>query len=233
MRGGASRRRVQNSLLTSLTHTGYSVIVPIGLIEVAPDQPHLHGATLAQQHMSEVLPALRALSSQPSVFLLDLSNATSVTGSYLRATVYWALMCGQAEAAETSAAARSDKWAVRPLPLFPAVMGGSAEVIDDVNDFFQARNLPVLQVTERSKSALKSARLLGTLDGHLTSTLLSLAKLREATAGDLAATSGESITVNAWSNRLGDLYNLRLVTRRRDGKFWQYSPLASEVQTWA
>jgi hypothetical protein len=206
--------------------------MPIDIIELDPDPPHLHGATLAQRHLSDVLPALRALNGEPAIFLLDLSKATSVTGSYLRGTVYWALLCGQAEAAESTAPASADKWAVRPLPLFPAVVGGSTEVIDDVNDFFQARNLAILQVTERSKSAFKSARLLGALDRHLASTLSSLAQLGEATAGDLAAKSSESITVNAWSNRLGDLYSLRLVTRRRDGKFWQYSPLALEIQTW-
>jgi hypothetical protein len=206
--------------------------VDFGIIALAPDQPHLHGATLAQQHLSQVLSSLNGLTGEPTAFLLDLSKATSVTGSYLRGTVYWALMCGQAEAAGSSAAAGIDKWAVRPLPLFPVIVGGSDEVIDDVNDFFRARNLPVLQVTKRSKSEFKSARLLGTLDRHLASTLVSLAKQREATAADLAAKSGESITVNAWSNRLGDLYGLRLVTRRRDGKFWQYSPLALEIQTW-
>ena len=208
------------------------MIVPFDIIELAPDPPHLHGATLAQQHLSDVLPALRSLNGKPTVFLLDLSKATSVTGSYLKGTVYWALMCGQAEAAERTAAASADKWAVRPLPLFPAVVGGSTEVIDDVNDFFQARNLAILQVTERAQSAFKSARVLGALDRHLASTLLSLAQLGEATAGEVAAKSSESITINAWSNRLGDLYSRRLVTRRRDGKFWQYSPLALEIQTW-
>src|SRR4051794_13495322 len=133
------------------------------IIELAPDRPHLHGATLAQQHLSKTLPELNSLNGEPTVMLLNLTNATSVTGSYLRATVHWALLCGQAEATVSGAAVGIDKWAVRPLPLFPAIIGGSEEVIDDVNDFFRARDLPLLQVTKRSKSRLKSARLLGAL----------------------------------------------------------------------
>jgi len=202
-------------------------------VEIAPDRPHLHGATLAQQHLSEVLPALNSLNGDATLFVLDLSSAASVTGSYLRGIVHWALLCGQAEANGGPHPSGTDKWAVRPLPLFPVIFGGSEEVVDDVNDFFRARNLPILQATKRPKSALKSARLLGSLDRYLASTLFSLTKLREATAADIAAKSDESITVNAWSNRLGDLYGLRLVTRRRAGKFWLYSPLAQDIKTWA
>lgn len=207
--------------------------MPIEIIELAPDCPHLHGATVAQQHLSEILPQLNKLNGSPAVFLLNLANANSVTGSYLRGTVHWALLCGQADATANLAAPGLDRWAVRPLPLFPAITGGSDEVVDDVNDFFTARNLPILQASKRSKSELISARLLGSLDRYLAATLMALAKLREGTAGDLAASSGETITVNAWSNRLNDLFSLRLVTRKRDGKFWRYSPVAQEISTWA
>ena len=205
----------------------------LNIIELAPDCVHLHGATLAQQHLSKVLPELNGLNGDPAVILLNLANATSVTGSYLRGTVHWALLCGQAAATGSLATPAMEKWAVRPLPLFPAIIGGSDEIVDDVNDFFTARNLPILQANKRSKSQLMSARLLGSLDRYLGATLLALAKLREATAAELAASSGETITVNAWSNRLNDLYSLRLVTRKRDGKFWRYSPLAEEIKTWA
>lgn len=204
------------------------------IIELTPNREHLHGATLAQEHLGDILPVLNGLNGDPAVFLLNLANAASVTGSYLRATVYWALLCGQAEAkGGSSATPILDRWVVRPLPLFPAITGGSAEVVDDVNDFFTARNLPILEATKRSESELVTARLLGSLDRYLAATLSALTKLKQGTAADLAASSSETITVNAWSNRLNDLYSLRLVTRQRDGKFWRYSPLAQEINTWA
>lgn len=207
--------------------------MPESFIELTPTQAHLHGATLAQQHLARVLPALNGLNGEAAIFSLNLSKATSVTGSYLRATVHWALLCGQAEAGGTAPSANLEKWSIRPLPLFPVVIGGSTEVIDDVNDFFRTRSLPFLQITKRTNSVLKTARLLGTLDAFLASTLFSLTQAGDATAAELAERNNEAITVNAWSNRLADLYLLRLVTRRRTGKFWRYSPLAKEIKSWA
>jgi hypothetical protein len=206
--------------------------MPEQVIEIVPDRSHLYGATLAQEHLSRVLPALNSLNRESTIFMLNLSDVTSITGSYLRATVQWAFLCGQAEVQGTAKSSHLDPWAIRPLPLFPAVIGGSPEVIDEVHDFFRARSLPLFHITKRTKSSLKTARLLGNLDTFLASTLLSLAKLREASAADLAENSDENITVNAWSNRLADLYLLRLVTRSRSGKFWRYSPLAEEITLW-
>ena len=206
--------------------------MPEQVVELAPNRPHLYGATLAQEHLSRVFPALSSLNGNSAIFILNLSGVTSVTGSYLRSTVHWAFLCGQAEAQGTAKSSHLDPWAIRPLPLFPAVIGGSPEVIDEVHDFFRARSLPLFHITKRTKFSLKTARLLGSLDTFLASTLLSLAKLREASAADLAGNSNESITVNAWSNRLADLYLLRLVTRSRSGKFWRYSPLAEDITLW-
>jgi hypothetical protein len=203
------------------------------IISLVPDRPHLHGATLAQEHLGRIRSELPSVNDEPAVFLLDLSGAKSVTGSYLRATIYWALLCGQAEAQGKTGASSVDPWAVRPLPIFPVLTAASAEIIDDVNDFFATRNLPLLRVIKRQKSSIKAAWLLGTLDRFLASTLFSLASLGEATAAELAAKNKESITVNGWSNRLADLYLLRLVTRRRSGRFWHYSPVAQEVKPWA
>jgi hypothetical protein len=202
------------------------------IVQLIPDRAHLHGATLAQEHLYGVRSQLPSSNDEATVFLLDLSNATSVTGSYLRATVHWALMCGQAEAQGKNGAFTADPWGIRPLPLFPAVAATSAEIVDDVHDFFASRNLPLLNVVKRTKSSLKVGQLLGSVDRMLASTLFTLVGLGEATAADIAAKSNESITVNAWSNRLADLYMLRLVTRRRSGKFWHYSPLAQEVRSW-
>lgn len=202
------------------------------IIELVPRGAHLHGATLAQKHLAKLLPELSTL-TEPAAFILNLENAKSVTGSYLRATVHWAFLCGQTEAGTNGHSLSIDRWAVRPLPLFPAVSGGSPEVVDDVDDFFRARALPLLQITKRKEARLQQARLLGLLDRFLSSTLFSLAEIGEATAAELAEKNNETITVNAWSNRLADLYAHRLVTRRRAGKFWRYSPLAEEIKPWA
>jgi hypothetical protein len=203
------------------------------ILQLLPDADHLHGATLAQTHMSELLPELSKPTAEPIIFLLDLSKAVSVTASYLRATAHWALLCGQAEVQDTGSTASLDPWAVRPLPLFPFLKKGNAEVMADVDDFFRTRTLPILVASKISNAGVKGARLLGQLDPVLAHTLQALMDLGEATAKQLSDQSKETITVNGWSNRLADLYLFRLVTRRREGKFWHYSPIAKSITLWA
>lgn len=200
---------------------------------LSPDSKHLHGATLAQAHMAEILPELSKPTVEPIIFLLDLSKATSVTASYLRATAHWALLCGQAEVQNTGSPASLEPWAVRPLPLFPLVIKGNAEVMADVDDFFRTRSLPILVAFKNAATGIKEARLFGQLDPVLAHTLQALMDIGEATAKQLSDQSKETITVNGWSNRLADLYLLRLVTRRREGKFWHYSPIAKSITLWA
>jgi hypothetical protein len=203
------------------------------IITLRPDSEHLHGATLAQRHLTVVQNEFSSLDGEPALFVLDLSDAKSVTGSYLRATVLWALLCGRADAANESTNGHVEKWAVRPLPIFPSIIAKSPELLDDVDDFFRVRNLPILLTLSHNKNGLTSARLLGSLDSFLVSTLTRLVRQKQATAAELADASQEAITVNAWSNRLADLHSLRLVTRERSGKFWRYEPLAKEITLWA
>ena len=59
------------------------------------------------------------------------------------------------------------------------------------------------------------------LPEHLHDTLYSIPKHGTATAEEIAELLGTS--PNAQSNRLVDLLMLKLVTRKRDGKFWRYS----------
>ena len=192
----------------------------------------MHGASLAQSHLAPLMPDLCRPTAEPAFFILDLGQAVSVTSSYIRATLHWVLLCGQAEVEHKAVGGSVDIWAVRPLPLYPVVTGCSAEVAGEIDDFFRSRNLPILHVIERTKHGLKSAQLLGTLDSFLATSLQGLTKLGEGTAVQLAKTSSEAISVNGWNNRLADLYFLRLVTRRRSGKFWVYSPLVRMIKLW-
>jgi hypothetical protein len=206
--------------------------VIVQIIELRPRSPHLHGATLAQDDLTRVLSSFSALNGDSAILLLNLSDVTSVTGSYLRATLHWALLCGQATVSQPVHPPGHAAWAVKPLPLFPMVIAPSIGVAEEVHDFFGSRNLPLLQALKWTKSEIISARLIGALDSFLLGTLLKLAQFGEATAGELADKSEEVITPNAWSNRLAALFMLRLVTRNRAGKFWKYAPTAREVQSW-
>lgn len=203
------------------------------VLQIKPGRQHLFGASSAQADMEAVLRQLQEGSGGGVVLALDLSKAESVTGSYLRGTVLWGLLCGQADAKQTPATGLADPWALRPLPIFPVLAGCSMQIAEEVHDFFAQRNLPVLLVTEGSPAEIEKAAILGKLDGFLLSTLQALCQLRQGTAAQLAEKSDERITVNGWSNRLADLFSLRLVTRQRSGKYWIYSPLAKKYTLWA
>ena len=205
----------------------------LNTFELSPRAQHLHGASLAQSHLAPLMPDMCRPTAEPAIFILDLGQAASVTASYIRATLHWVLLCGQAEVQQKGVGGGIDIWAIRPLPLYPIVTGCSPEIAGEVDDFFRSRNLPLLHVTERTKRELKSAHLLGTLDSFLATSLQGLTKLGEGTAMQLSKASNEAISVNGWNNRLADLYHLRLVTRRRSGKFWIYSPLVRTIKLWA
>jgi len=206
--------------------------MPTGLIVLKPDVQHAYGATLAQKHTARVKPQLRVASREDTLLLLDLSDILTITPSYLKATALWALQCGQAEVHQQQAAQAPDS-GITPLKLFPAVSGCSRDVAGDVHEFFAGRGLPILHITKRRADRMLSAQLLGSLDPLLFRTLGALTEGRTVTAAQLAEQSDEKISVNGWNNRLVDLHLLRLVLRRRQGKFWIYSPIAERITSWA
>ena len=195
------------------------------LCKIALDRPFALGATLGQDCMSLVAEELEASEHTDTGLLLDLTRASGVNASFLKATVYWALQCGQAHVQQKERIERS-AWAVRPLRLYPLITGCKGEVSEDVHEFFAGRKLPILHVVERNEAEIVRACVMGTLDPVLVRTLAALEARGEGTAADLAGRSHEKITINGWNNRLADLHLLRLAKRRRDGKFWIYTPTA-------
>lgn len=205
----------------------------IQVINITPKEAHLHGATLAHQHVKEVVGQLSDAPTHPTLFILDFENVTSVTASYLRGTLLWAILCGQAEVDKTVSGAGMEPGSIRPIPLFASIRNCSAEIAGDIHDFFGGRGLPILEILEMTPAGPISTRLLGQLDPLLFRTLQQVADRPNVTAAELSEKSREEITINGWSNRLSDLYRLRLLTRRREGKFWRYSAIAQSISIWA
>lgn len=202
------------------------------VVVLKPDVPHAYGATLGQELIATAEPRIRAASEEDTLLLLDLSEVLSVTPSYLKATLLSAAGPYRSEAQPPSPIANT---AVNPkaVNLYAAVTGCSRDVAVDVHEFFQGRGLPILHITKRRAEHLLAAQVLGTLDPLLLKTLAALVEQRSATAAQLAERSDESISINGWNNRLADLHSLRLVARRREGKFWMYSPIVEKITLWA
>lgn len=59
----------------------------------------------------------------------------------------------------------------------------------------------------------------------LAETLMALRKLKRAHAEEVCEKVSSQVGVTAMSNRLSELFNLKLATREREGKFWYYSVL--------
>jgi len=201
------------------------------IVVLTPRPPNAVGATLGQDCMAAAEAGWSSATDKDVALLLDLTGIKAVNASFLKATVYWALQCGEAEVEERQVTS-SEPWAVRPLKLYPCITGCSREVADDVDEFFRGRGAPLLHVDQRDDEALIRGRVLGGLEPAIAATLPALVNAGEATAAELAGKSREKITGNGWNNRLAELHRLRLATRRRHGKFWIYSPTAEHVTLW-
>jgi hypothetical protein len=185
------------------------------------------GATLGQDLMLRVRAELIFAEQEDCALVLDAEKTTAINASFLKATLFWAFRCGQAEARKEHSSS-SEPWTVRPLRLFPMILNCSVEVREEVDEFFRGRNCPLLHVDKDGHTTV-----LGLLDPALHRTRDLLCSVGEATAANLAARGQEPISVNGWNNRLADLHLLRLAVRRREGKFWVYSPAENEAMVWA
>lgn len=181
--------------------------------------------------MAKIHSDLNSAEQEDCALILDLEETAAINASFLKATVFWAFRCGRAEACKEHPAS-PEPWAIRPLRLFPMVSNCTGEVKEEVVEFFCGRGFPILDLGGKLAGDSGSTSILGTLDPVLERTLGLLNSTGEGTAADLAARSSDKITINGWNNRLADLHVLRLATRRREGKFWIYSPVENGVAIW-
>jgi hypothetical protein len=199
----------------------------------SPKRTAALGATLAEEHMQPVVEQIVHGILQPgSMVILDFDGVSSTNGSYVRATALWLLKCGQLFAKGERSVPRHPA-DPRPYDVFVCVTGLCEDLVTEFREFFEPRDTPVLYARKLKDEQLVSGSLIGTLDSALRLTLQALTSRPNSTAPELhTAYPDENITPTAWNNRLNDLWTLRLATRNRCGRAWQYQPLAKEI-TWA
>mgnify|MGYP003679424719 CR=1 FL=1 len=122
---------------------------------------------------------------------------------------------------------------MRPYPFFPLLSNCCEEVSEEIHDFLLQRDSAVLQLMSPPHAATREAVLMGRLEPFLITTLNLLCEVEEGTADDLLKRSDEKITVNGWSKRLLELHTMRLAYRRREGRYWIYTPLERNIRLWA
>lgn len=202
-------------------------------LTIRPSRPHLFGATAAQSDLAKVTAINHSQEDRHILVCFDFSKAESISGSYIRATLGWCLLCGRMFAEGGKRVDFGDPWSIRPLPIYAVVTGGSREVLFDIHDFLQHREMCGLLTDADVLPPFEDGEILGKLDLFLLDTLKGVASLGSASAQDLKERSTEAITVGGWSNRLTALLSHRLVSRKRDGKSWKYSAIGKEFRIWA
>lgn len=188
------------------------------------------GATAGQDDTKALLEQAAFAQESVTVAVFDFAAVETVNASYLRATVLWLLRAGMAFVRLEEEGARAEPSGIPPLNVIPVVANVCEEVMDDLTTLLVSEGFPLLLVERADEPS--AGRCLGVLDPALRKTLTALAKTRSATASMLCEQFPErpAIKPPAWSNRLSELYRLRLVGREREGRQWRYVSVPLEVQ---
>lgn len=188
------------------------------------------GATAGQDDTKALLARAAFTLESATVVVFDFAAVETVNASYLRATVLWLLRAGMTFVKLEEEGVRAEPGGLPPLNVIPAVALVRAEVMDDLTTLLASEALPLLLL--RRANLPSEARCLGSLDPALRKTLAALAKMGSATATMLCEQFPERPLIKppAWSNRLSELYRLRLVGREREGRQWRYASVVEEVQ---
>lgn len=190
------------------------------------------GSDAGQRLLGQVTEWFRTASigEAGGVVLFDLSAIGDLaTTSFFKASV---LPLFQAARLSTEPGARSvaDAFGIPALNAFPVIANARAEVEELADEIFGRRGFPLLCVQIHSNCTVQRGRLVGYLDDVLMRTMRSWPGAEPHTAASLHAMfPDEGITQTAWSNRLNDLWRVRLLRRVRQGKSWSYKPIINGV----
>ena len=124
----------------------------------------------------------------------------------------------------------SDAFGIPALNIYPVLANARLEVEELADEIFGRRSFPLLSLKIDINGKLTSGRLVGSLDASLLKTMRLWSANERHTASSLHEKHPEQgITLTAWSNRLNDLWRVRLLRRVRQGKSWIYQPVANGV----
>lgn len=209
---------------------------PLVLIFSVSSQLHGHrvasGALTAKEHAAKAVSQLEEANEVGTLVVFDFADVELATASYLKATVLWAVTCGRMHAGIIDAEElRSlDASQFQPLNIFPLVANTNAEIETELEEIFGGRWLACAIATQITAKKVVKAKVVGKLEPTAAKTLKAIKGLGEFTAYDLVERfPKEGINATAWNNRLVDLHRLRLLRRRKQGKFWKYQPVADQL----
>ncbi|HEY3332001.1 MAG TPA: hypothetical protein VGK19_18355 [Capsulimonadaceae bacterium] len=193
--------------------------------------PLVSGATLGQQHLEALLEILldKALTYGKNEIVpvepvvLSFSGIESATASYVKALLLPLL--------DDLTDVEDFKGKFRPNTfVMPFVADLTDELRGELWLVMKDQGSVYLEAQDMGTCHPISARIIGELDGFLKKTISIVVAEEQCTATDLYAKyPSEGISTTGWNNRLADLYELRVIDRRKCGRQWIYSPVVKEV----
>jgi len=163
------------------------------------------------------------------IVILDFSEANYATTSFIKGSVLSLMMSGKVHA-ESSNSGIVESSHAEAMNVFPVIANANPEIEDITDEIFGRRNLPLISVRQCDGEILADGKMIGYLDDALLRTMRMWSDPEPITATQLHTKyPNEGISRTAWSNRLNDLWRLRLLKRSRHGKSWKYTPVVKEV----
>lgn len=173
----------------------------------------LHGKTAGRGDYARLCGLLTQTEPGQIVFL-DFAGVKLVNGSWLNMAI-----------------APLFRWAAENQhDVFPVLARFPEDWLDELELVAQVHG-QCYPLADRCEEPIRRLQLVGPLDESLRDTFRSLTSLKAATGAELARQEPRvKIQPTAWNNRLKDLYDKRLLVRRKLGRQQIYSPLAEEVR---
>jgi hypothetical protein len=164
--------------------------------------------------------------------LFDFTGVSLASASYIKATILWLTSCGRMHAGviEPAELLSLENTQFVPFNVFPLVASANEEIEIELREVFGGRGLVCAIATELRSGDVRSAKVVGSLESTAIKTLKSINGFKEFTAYDLQDRyPQDAVNATAWNNRLAELHRLRLLRRRKDGKFWKYQSIADQL----
>lgn len=164
--------------------------------------------------------------------VFDFADIKLASASYIKATILWLTSCGRMHAGviDPGELLSLENTQFGPFNVFPLVASANHEIEIELREVFGGRGLVCIMATEWTSDKVAIAKVVGSLEATASKTLKAINGLTEFTAYDLQDRfPNEAVNATAWNNRLAELYRLRLLRRRKEGKFWKYQPVADQL----
>lgn len=183
------------------------------VVQLSKFGDRLQGKTAGRKHYAKICGLLAGI-RQGEIVFLDFEGVQSVNGSWINMAI-----------------APLFRWAAENQnDFFPFLIHFPEKDLDELELVAQV-NQQCYAVASETHEPMQSLLVVGELDEGQRLTLETLKKLGGATGADLARElPAVDIQPTAWNNRLKDLYDKRLLTRRKDGRQQIYSLVAQELE---